>query len=155
MKIFTALMAIGLLILSGCGPAPISSTNSVTTPDGDQVGESVLERADDRITLNFEACCVTLGNAYTAWWLIGDVDKSMAAVKTPQATGWVADSEEVMLKLEIEVGVGGIENPLDGVRLVELDHGPDTGDPLQLTEPEGGCTGMCPVVLSTSHAAPD
>ncbi len=132
----------------------VSSTSPVTTPDGDEVGESVLERETDGITLNFEACCLTPGNAYTAWWLIGDVEKPMGAVKTPQATGWVADSEEIVLGLELEAGAEGIANPLDGVRLAVLDHGPDTGDPLQLTEPGGGCTGRCPVVFTTSHAAP-
>ncbi len=154
-KSFAIVLASSLVMLGGCATPdkapPISSTNSVTTPDGDEVGESVLERAADGITLNFEACCVTPGNAYTAWWLIGDVEKPMAAVKTPLAIGWVADSEEVMLGLELEAGARGIENLLDGVRLAVLDHGPDTGDPQQLTNPRGGCTSRCPVIFITSH----
>jgi peroxiredoxin len=44
----------------------VSSLNPVTTPDGDLVGESELERDTNKIVLNFEACCVTPGNAYTA-----------------------------------------------------------------------------------------
>jgi hypothetical protein len=133
----------------------VSSLNPVTTPDGDQVGESELERETDKIVLNFEACCVTPGNAYTAWWLIGDVTKPMSAVKTLLATGFVAEDEQVRLELELKAGLGGINNPLDGVRLAVLDHGLATGDPLQLSTPGGGCTTMpCPVAFETSHAAP-
>jgi hypothetical protein len=133
----------------------VSSLNPVTTPDGDQVGESELERETDKIVLNFEACCVTPGNAYTVWWLIGDVTKPMSAVKTLFAKGFVAEDEQVKLELELKAGLGGINNPLDGVRLAVLDHGLATGDPLQLSTPGGGCTTMpCPVALETSHAAP-
>lgn len=102
--------------------------------------------------LNVEACCVTPGNAYTAWWLIGDVTKPMSAVKSLLATGFVAEDEKVQLELELKAGAGGINNPLDGVRLAVLDHGLATGDPLQLSTPGGGFTSMpCPVALETSH----
>ena len=81
----------------------------------------------------------------------------MGAVKTKLAESWVADNEQVKLTLELKAGADGIKDPLDGVRIAVLDHGPDTGDPLQLTTPGGGCLNaqVCPVVLSTSHAAPD
>ena len=166
-------MAIGLLMLAGCdtaSPDPgdtqndeveagtngASSTNPVTTPDGDEVGESVLQRETERITLNFEACCVTPGNAYTAWWVIGDVELSMTAtaINSELATGFVADSVELDLELILNAGSDGIDDPYDGVRLAVLDHGPDTGDPRQLTSPSGGCTSMCPVVFTTTHSAP-
>jgi peroxiredoxin Q/BCP len=134
----------------------VSSLNPVTTPDGDQVGESELERGTDKIVLNFEACCVIPGNAYTAWWLIGDVTKPMSVVKTLLAEGFVAEDEQVKLELELKAGLASIKNPLDdGVRLAVLDHGLATGDPLQLSTPGGGCTTMpCPVAFETSHAAP-
>jgi hypothetical protein len=133
----------------------VTSQNPVTTPDGDQVGESELERTTDKIVLKFEACCITPGNAYTAWWVIGDVVKPMSAVKTLLATGFIADKEGVKLELDLNAGLGGINNHLDGVRLAVLDHGEATGDPLQLSTPGGGCTSMpCPVALETSHAAP-
>ncbi len=123
--------------------------------DGDQVGESELERDIDKIVLKFEACCVTPGNAYTVWWVIGDVTKPMSAVKTLLATGFVADKEEVNLELDLKTGLGGINNPLDGVRLAVLDYGQDVSDPLQLSTTGGGCTSMpCLVALETSHAAP-
>lgn len=152
--------AIGLVMLAGCAktdePPSISSTNSVTSPDGDEVGKSVLERATDGITLKFNACCVTPGNAYTAWWLIGDVELSMTnrAIQSELAMGFVADSEQVELELALEAGPNGIEDPNDGIRLAVLDHGPDIGDPDQLTKPGGGCSTMCPVVFRTAHPAP-
>jgi hypothetical protein len=126
----------------------------VNTPDDDQVGESKLEREADRIVLNFEACCVTPGNAYTAWWLIGDVELPMSAVETPWADGWVAESEQVQLELVLEVGEDGFENTQDGVRLVVLSHGPETGNASQLKTPSGGCRATCPTILKTSHPAP-
>lgn len=158
-------MAIGLVMLTGCsildeqagaGTAGANSSSAVTARGGDEVGESVLERAADGIVLNVDACCVTPGNAYTVWWLIGDVELSMTstAIKSKLATGFIADGEEVDLELILDAGADGIEDPNDGVRIAMLDHGPDTGDPKQLTTPEGGCRGMCPVVLRTSHAAP-
>jgi hypothetical protein len=121
----------------------------------DQVGESELERETDKIVLNFDACCVTPGNAYTVWWVVGDITKPMSAVKTLLATGFVADNEEITLDLDLKAGPDGIGNTLDGVRLAVLDHGLATGDPLQLSTPGGGCPSTpCPVVLATSHAAP-
>ena len=166
-------MAISLVLLTGCSTvAPetddtqveevmpvdnrVSSTNAVTMSDGDEVGESILERTADGIVLNVEACCMTPGNAYTVWWLIGDVELSMTnrAIESELAIGFVADSEQVDLELILNAGTDGIEDPNDGVRIVVLDHGPDIGDPKQITTPEGGCTGMCPVLLRTSHAAP-
>jgi peroxiredoxin len=133
----------------------VSSLNPVTTPGGEQVGESELERESDKIVLNFGACCVTPGNAYTAWWLIGDVTKPMSAVKSLLATGFVAEDEQVKLELELKASLATIKNPLEGVRLAVLDHGEATGDPFQLSTPGGGCTTMpCPVPLETSHAAP-
>ena len=148
-------------LLAACGviraEETVSSQNPVTTTEGDQVGVSELERATDKIVLNLEACCAIPGHAYTSWWVIGDVTKPMGAVKTELAKGWVADNEQVNLTLELEAGTDGIKDPIDGVRIVVLDHGLDTGDPKQLTTPDGGCPQrpMCPVVLSTSHAAPD
>lgn len=133
----------------------VSSLSPVMTPDGDLVGESNLEREIDKILLNFEACCVVPGNAYTAWWVIGDVTKPMSAVETLLATGFVAEVEQVNLALELKAGSGGIDNPRDGVRVAVLDHGLANGDPLQLSTPGGGCTSMpCPVALETSHPAP-
>lgn len=71
------------------------------------------------------------------------------------ATGFVAEDEQVQLELELKAGAGGINDPLDGVRLAVLDHGLATGDPLQLSTSEGGCRSMpCPVALETSHVAP-
>ena len=144
-------MMVGLIILAGCSSSESASGNmgSVTTPDGDEVGESSLVRADDKVSLTFEACCAVPGNAYTAWWLIGDVTKSMSAVRTEHAAGFVAEIDEIVLEVEIE-----LDNPLDGIRLVVLDHGPDTGDPRQLNSPGGGCPSTpCPVLFSSSHPA--
>ncbi len=151
---FRTLLITTALLLIGCSAFGSNSVrNPVTTPDDEQVGESALERDSDKIVLNFEACCVTPGNAYTAWWVLGDVTKPMSAAETKLAHGWIADGEQVSLALELAVGANGIKNSLDGVRVVVLDHGPETGDPRQLTTPEGGCSGrMCPVILSTSHA---
>jgi hypothetical protein len=154
---FAISLAIGLVVLAGCSLADgaTSGVSPVNTAEDDQVGESMLERETDGIAINFEACCVTPGNAYTAWWVIGDVTKPMSAVKTILADGWVAESEEVKLELELEAGGGGIASTNSGVRLVVLDHGPETGDPKQLSTPGGGCsTTPCPVVLRTSHPAP-
>ncbi len=165
-------MVIGLVMLTGCATIPpetgeaqaeevevgtntANSSTPVTTPDGDEVGESILERATDGITMKFDFCCVLLGNAYTAWWLIGDVELPMSSVKSMLATGFVADSEALDLELTLGAGPDGISDPYDGIRIALLDHGPDTGDSLQLTIPNGGCWPvMCPVVFRTSHAAP-
>ena len=133
----------------------VTSVSPVDTPDDDEVGESNLERETDGIVLIFEACCAIPGNAYTAWWLIGDVTLPMSAVKTPQAEGWVAESEQINLELELESGVDGLNSMQDGIRLVVLDHGPETGDPSQLNTPGGGCsTTPCPTIFTTSHPAP-
>ncbi len=165
-------MVIGLVMLTGCATVPpdtgeaqaeeveagtnrASSSTSVTTPDGDEVGESVLERATEGITMKIDFCCVSPGNAYTAWWLIGDVELPMSSVKTSLATGFVADSEALDLELTLDAGPDGIPDPYDGIRIAVLDHGPDTGNPLQLTTSSGGCaSGMCPLVFRISHAAP-
>ena len=133
------IMAIVLVMLAGCATASpdpgdtqaegadagtnsTSSTNPVTTPDSDEVGESLLERATDKITLNFDACCVSPGNASTAWWLIGDVELPMTSVQTKLAIGFVADSEELDLELILEAVSDGVEDPYDGIRLAVLDH---------------------------------
>ncbi len=106
------------------------------------VGESSLERSPDGITMNFKACCVSPGNAYTAWWLIGDVELSMtsAAIMSELAIGFVADADSDWIDLELflETGSETLEHSDAGVRLAVLDHGPDTGDPKQLTTPGGG-----------------
>lgn len=152
---FRTLLITTALLLIGCSAfSENSSRNPVTTPNDEQVGESELERDAAKIALNIEACCVTAGNAYTAWWVLGDVTTPMSAAETKLAQGWIAEGEQVSLTLELAVGGDSVENALDGVRVVVLDHGPDTGDPRQLTTPEGGCSGgmMCPVILSTSHA---
>ena len=166
------LLTIGLVILAGCRATEIElrevraldsdsetepkilSSTSVTNPDGDPVGGSTLQRGSNKINLRLGACCLKLQHAYTAWWLIGDVDKSILAVRAHFATGFVADSQEVRLDLELEAGERSFDNPLEGIRLVVLDHGPSTGNPLQLKTPGWGCPGMCPVVFRTSHAAP-
>ena len=156
-KYFAVSLAIGLIVLAGCISAEETtdgSVSAVNTPDDDQVGESKLERETDKIVLNFDACCLIPGNAYTAWWLIGDGELPMSAVDTPWADGWVAESEEINLELELEVGEEDFENTNDGVRLVVLDHGPETGKASQLNTPSGGCRARCPVILRTSHPAP-
>ena len=135
--------------------AQMFSSNSVTTPDGKWVGASELQRGTDRISLRFAACCLSPQNAYTAWWLIGDVDKSILAVRAHYATGFVADTQEIRLDLELEAGELSYENPLEGFRLIVLDHGPSTGNPLQLKTPGGGCPSTpCPIVFTTAHPAP-
>ena len=160
------MIVFSLVILTGCsteqaeeiqiGTYELNSTNPVTTADGDEVGESQLKRVTNMIDLTVNACCVIPGNAYTAWWLIGDVTKPMDDVQTMWAAGWVANNEEINLWLELESGGGGfkIRNTHDGVRIAILDHGPDSGASNQLSTPEGGCESMCPVVLETVHAAP-
>lgn len=156
-KHFLILMVICLFVIAGCSSQEEgtgSNVSPVNTPEDEQVGESNLVREVDRIALTFQACCVTPGNAYTAWWLIGDVELPMSSVETPWADGWVAESEEVKLELELEAGEEGLESTNDGIRLVILDHGPDLGNPAQLNTPSGGCRAMCPVVLRTSHPAP-
>ncbi len=166
------LLTMGLVILAGCGSpevelrevrAPnsesetepnILSSNSVTNPNGDPVGGSTLQRGSNKINLRLGACCLKLQHAYTAWWLIGDVDKSILAVKAHFATGFVADSQEVRLDLELEAGERSFDNPLEGIRLVVLDHGPSTGNPLQLKTPGWGCSSIpSPIVLTTAHPA--
>ncbi len=167
------LLTIGLVILAGCRATEIEmrevralgsdsetepkilSSNSVTNPNGDPVGGSTLQRGTNKINLRLGACCLKLQNAYTAWWLIGDVDKSILAVRAHFATGFVADSQEVRLDLELEAGERSFDNPLEGIRLVVLDHGPSTGNPLQLKTPGWGCSSIpCPIVLTTAHPAP-
>ena len=161
----TFLTAIGLVVLVACSAKTatstkelVRSTNPVMTPDGDEVGESQLSRITNKIELTINACCVIPGNAYTAWWLIGDVTKPMTAVKTMWAAGWVANSEQINLQLELEAGGGSvrnIRNTHDGVRIVVLDHGPDSGRSQQLSTPEGGCgSTLCPVVMEVAHPAP-
>ena len=154
---FVIFLVIGLFVLAGCSltDGTASDVSPVNTPEDDQVGESTLERETDKIAINFEACCVTPGNAYTAWWIIGDVTKSMGASKVLLADGWVAESEEVKLELELKAGGGGIGSTNSGVRLAVLDHGPETGDPKQLSTSGGGCsTDPCPVILIGSHPSP-
>ena len=156
-KYVIIIMIIGLIVIAGCISTKEEANGSVSpvnTPDDDQVGESELVREADKIAMNFEACCAVPGNAYTAWWVIGDVELPMSAVETPLADGWVAESEEINLELELRAGDEGFEDVKDGVRLVVLDHGIDTGNPLQLSTPSGGCRAMCPVILRTSHPAP-
>ena len=154
---FAIFLVIGLIVFAGCSLADgtASDVSPVNTPEDDQVGESILEREADKIAINFEACCVTPGNAYTAWWVIGDVTKPMSASKVLLADGWVAESEEVKLELELKAGGDGIESTNSGVRLWVLDHGPETGDPEQLSTAGGGCsTAPCPLVLISSHPSP-
>lgn len=160
----TFLAAVGLVLLVACSAKAVtnseelvSSVNPVTTPDGDEVGESELTRATNKIELTLNACCVIPGNAYTAWWLIGDVTKPMhsVAVKAKWAAGFVASSEQIILKLELEAGSGRIRNTHNGIRIVVLDHGPDSGSRTQLSESGAGCeSDTCPTVLETAHPAP-
>jgi len=163
-KILTIAAGFSLVILSGCSNGQlgeeetqtdeVSSTNPVTTPDGDEVGESQLTRVTNVIEMTVNACCVIPGNAYTAWWVIGDVTKSMDEAETKRAAGWVATSEQINLWLELETAGGTIRHTHDGVRIMILDHGLDSGDIQQIRTPQGGCEDMCPVVLETAHAAP-
>jgi hypothetical protein len=165
-QIHTIGMVLGLIILAGCSsaqsrvgeikPDAMISTNPVTTPDDEEVGESQLTRINNGIDLTVTGCCVIPGNAYTAWWLIGDVAKHMDDVQTMWAAGWVANGDQINLQLALEAGGGRfrMRNTHDGVRIVILDHGPYTGANNQLSTPEGGCGDMCPEVLRTSHPAP-
>ena len=165
-QIHTIGMVIGLVLVTGCATAAsgaegikldeVNSTNPVTTPDDEEIGESQLTRIDNRIDLTVTGCCVIPGNAYTAWWLIGDVTAPMDDVQTMWAAGWVANSEQINLQLALEVGGGRFKMRIshDGVRIAILDHGPYTGASGQLSTPEGGCKDMCPVVLETAHPAP-
>ena len=177
-RYFGVSLALVLIVIAGCSQAEdspeepalaqageteagttpegtVTSISPVNSPDDDEVGESKLERETDGIILYFEACCAIAGNAYTAWWLIGDVTLPMSSVKTPQAEGWVAESEQINLELELETGDDGLNSLQDGVRLVVLDHGPESGEPSQLSTPGGGCsTTPCPTILTTSHPAP-
>ncbi|MEE9512594.1 MAG: hypothetical protein V3V46_00830 [Anaerolineales bacterium] len=162
-KMLTIAMGLSLVVLTGCSSADsvkmeVNSTNPVTTPDEEEVGESQLKRVTNMIDLNVNACCVIPGNAYTAWWLIGDVAKHMDDVQTMWAAGWVANGDQINLQLALEAGGGRFKmrNTHDGVRIVILDHGPYVGANNQLSTPEGGCEDMdmCPVVFETAHAAP-
>jgi hypothetical protein len=138
-------MIIGLLVVAGCSSAQEEANGSVSpvnTPDDDQVGESELTRETDKIVMNFEACCAVPGNAYTAWWLIGDVELPMSSVETPLAEGWVAESEEFNLALELKVGEEGLESANDGIRLIILDHGANTGNPCS-SAPLQAVAGLC------------
>ncbi len=158
------LSAAGLVVLVACSAQAatnteelVSSAKPVTTPGGDEVGESELTRATNKIEMTLNACCVIPGNAYTAWWLIGDVTKPMSSVHvTPRyAAGFVASSEQIILKLELVAGSGSIRNTHEGIRIVVLDHGPDSGSRTQLSEPGAGCESFpCPTVLETAHPAP-
>jgi len=161
-------MAIGLVLLTGCATVAsgaegikldeVNSTNPVTTPDDEEIGESQLTRIDNGIDLTVTGCCVIPGNAYTAWWLIGDVMAHMDDAQSMWAAGWVANGDQINLQLALEAGGGRfmMRNTHDGVRIVILDHGPYTGASGQLSTPEGGCEDMdmCPVVFETAHAAP-
>jgi len=159
------LTAVGFLVLVGCNAQPttspeglVRSVNPVMTEGGEEIGESEITRTTNKIEVTLNACCLIPGNAYTAWWLIGDVTKPMNEVRTMWAAGWVANGEEVNLQLELEAGGGtvrNVRNTHEGVRIVVLDHGTDSGSSQQLSTPEGGCGGgMCPTVFETAHPAP-
>jgi len=124
-------------------------TGDISTPKDEVVGGATLERSKSKMTLTFTGCCLIPGNAYTIWWVIGPVDASMDDSATALAAGFVQEDEEFDLEME-RLTI----HPAEGVRAMALDHGPDTGNPAQVSVPEGGCTGMCPTVLTATFPSP-
>ncbi len=124
-------------------------SSELLSEEGEILGAASLERSEGKIEVTLDGCCLIPGNAYTVWFLFGSMEVDSHDVIHTLALAFTAEMEAMNIIVE-----RNLSYPAEGFRILIRDNGVKSNDPAQLVSPTGGCTGMCPTVLTATFPSP-